>query len=207
MLKKITYFIFGLVYPLHKKFAVFIKLKEQKKIYRNFKKTGNGMSIRLPCRIINPQFISIGENFHSLNDLRLEAICEYEGVQYFPQIIIGNNVNINASCHIACIDRVSIGNNVLIASNVYISDHSHGKTSKEDLEIPPLKRLLFTNGSVNIEDNVWIGEGVCVLPGVTIGKNSIIGANSVVSKDVPPYCIVAGSPAKILKDLRDQRID
>jgi acetyltransferase-like isoleucine patch superfamily enzyme len=59
-------------------------------------------------------------------------------------------------------------------------------------------------GPVIIEDEVWIGNGACILPNVTIGKHSIIGSNAVVTKDIPPYCVAAGVPAKIIKQYNPQ---
>ena len=100
--------------------------------------------------------------------------------------------------HIGCIDEVRIGNNVLMASRIYISDHFHGNTSIETLKLAPLERPLISKGPVIIEDNVWIGEGVCIMPGVKVGRNAVIGANAVVTKDVPPYSIAVGIPAVVV---------
>ena len=84
-----------------------------------------------------------------------------------------------------------------------ITDNSHGDTLYETLQTPPHKRKLVSKGPVIIEDNVWIGDKATVLPGVTIGKGAIVAANAVVTKDVPPYCIVAGIPAKIVKEIKN----
>jgi len=170
-----------------------------RKFSKLFKKVGVGFSITGKYQIMNPKYISIGDNFFSLHSLRIEAWDTYQGEKFSPEIIIGDNVCMNTDCHIGCINKVVIGNNVLMASRIYISDHSHGKISKEALELPPAKRKLYSRGPVIIEDNVWIGEGVCILPGVTVGKNSIIGANSVVTKSIPPNSIIAGIPAIILQ--------
>ncbi len=88
---------------------------------------------------------------------------------------------------------------MLIGSNVLITDHSHGTTSEADLRLPPLLRPLADRGPVVIESNVWIGEGVCILPGVRVGTNAIIGANAVVTRDVPPGDVVGGIPARTIK--------
>lgn len=168
-------------------------------ISRQFKFIGENSVIVAEAIIKNPQYISIGNNFTSLYNLRLEAWDQYAGQQFQPSLVIGDNVNMNTDCHIGCIERVEIGNDVLIASRVYISDHSHGDISAEAFALPPVARPLRTKGPVRIEDNVWIGEGVCVLPGVTIGRSAIIGANSVVTRDVPANSIAAGNPARIIK--------
>ena len=122
------------------------------------------------------KYIAIGDNFVALSGLWISAYDNYEGMQYNPQITIGNNVSLNFNCHIGCINKVSIGDNVLIASKVYITDHFHGEI--ENTLVMPTKRPLVSKGPVIIEENVWIGESVVILPNITIGKNSIIGANS-----------------------------
>ena len=89
-----------------------------------------------------------------------------------------------------------------MASKIYISDCSHGSYACNENDSSPLSipknRKMFSN-PVNIEDNVWLGEFVSVLPGVTIGKGTIVGANSVVSKSLPPNVIAVGTPAKPIK--------
>ena len=82
-----------------------------------------------------------------------------------------------------------------------ITDNAHGKPELESLNIAPLNRSLYSSGSVIIDDNVWIGEGAMIMPNVHIGKGSIIAANSVVTKDIPPYSIAAGIPAKVIRTM------
>lgn len=178
-----------------------LNLQYDNKVFSSFKKLGNNYSIPVERYIKGFQYISIGDNFTSLYNLRIEAWDFYQNVSFNPEIIIGNNVSFNSDVHIGCIDRVLIGNDVLIASKVYISDHSHGAINSSELSIPPVSRELYSKGPVIIKDKVWIGENVSILPGVTVGEAAIIGANSVVTKDVPARAIVAGNPAKILKQL------
>ena len=108
----------------------------------------------------------------------------------------------NDYVHITAAHSVEIGDNVLMASKIYISDCSHGSyvgnENDSDPMVSPVDRPLSMK-AVTIEDNVWLGEFVSVLPGVTIGKGTIVGANSVVSKSLPPYVIAVGSPAKPIK--------
>lgn len=132
---------------------------------------------------------------------RIECINNYQGVKYKPKLIIGNGVTLGFYCHIAVINEITLGDNVLLGSRVLITDHSHGRFCKEQQDIPYEKRPLYSKGPIHIEDNVWLGENVCILPNVTIGKGSIIGANSVVTHDIPPYSMAVGAPAKIVKQL------
>lgn len=166
-----------------------------------FKDLGANSSFKYPLYLHGGKRISIGENFACDHRLRLDAFEEFLEEKFNSEIIIGNNVIIQKDCHIGAINKIIIGNNVLIASKVYISDHSHGSTNKEDLLNPPVKRKLYSKGPVIIEDNVWLGEGVVVLPGVIIGKNSIIGANSVVTKSIPKNSVAVGIPARIIKSI------
>ncbi|WP_165958227.1 DapH/DapD/GlmU-related protein [Segetibacter sp. 3557_3] len=167
-----------------------------------FAALGAGSSVAPLFFIKNPKYMKIGQNFSSLHNLRLEAWDSYAGTNYSPQLSIGDNVCFNSDVHIGCIDKVQIGNNVLLASRIFISDHSHGEINTEALKLPPIARQLFSKGPVIIEDNVWIGEGVSILHGVTIGKNAIIGANAVVTKSIPPNCVAGGIPCKVLKALQ-----
>lgn len=124
-----------------------------------------------------------------------------EGQRLTPEIKIGGNVSIESDCHISAINNVSIGDNVLIASFVYISDHSHGAVTSEELGLPPLQRSLYSKGPIEIGSNVWIGEKVCILPNVKIGEGAIIGAGSVVTKDIPARSVAVGNPAKVIRQL------
>ena len=151
------------------------------------------------CIITGHRYIHFGGNFAALARNRIEAIAKHQGVTYSPLIIFGRNVSMEYDCHIGAVNRIEIGDNVLMASRVYISDHSHGNTTSEALSIPPNQRIVVSKGPVIIEDNVWLGEGVAVMPNVRIGRSSIIGANSVVTHDIPPYSIAAGAPARVIQ--------
>lgn len=155
--------------------------------------------IRLPFDIRNRRFIKFGKNLTTGFSCRLEAFAEKKSKDKI--LILGDNIEINDYVHIAAGEKIVIGDNVLIASKVYISDLNHGNYKGINQDTPlsrPNERGLSTNPVV-IKNNVWIGEGVCVLSGVTIGKGSIIGALSVVSKSIPDYSIAVGSPARVIK--------
>jgi acetyltransferase-like isoleucine patch superfamily enzyme len=168
----------------------------------DFKKTGSGIYFQYPLYLHGGKYITIGNGFDCDHRLRLEAWFEFLGDKFNPEIFIGNNVSIQKDCHIGAINKIVIGNNVLLASKVYISDHSHGEITKETLLLPPSQRKLYSKGPIIIEDNVWLGEGVVVLSDVTIGENSIIGANAVVTKSIPKNSIAAGNPARIIREIK-----
>jgi acetyltransferase-like isoleucine patch superfamily enzyme len=142
--------------------------------------------------------IEFGINFTCGRGVRIETNPHCNKKTLF----IGDNVEFNDRVHITAFSSVIIGNNVLLASNIYISDTIHGSYVGDKFDSPPTlppnsRKLSYK--SVRISDNVWIGEGVCILPGVTIGKGVIIGANSVVTKNIPDYTIAVGSPARVIK--------
>jgi lipopolysaccharide O-acetyltransferase len=156
--------------------------------------------VRLPFDIRNKRFIDLGSCLTTGVGCRIEA---FPTIKESKKIILkfGNNIEINDYVHIAAGSWISIGNNVLIASKVFISDINHGNYTSDNQDSPlsiPKERNLSTN-PVIIEDNVWIGESVCVLPGVRIGRGSIIGSLSVVTKNIPEFSIAVGSPAKVVK--------
>ena len=155
--------------------------------------------IRFPADIRGRSYIDVGKGFTTGVGCRLEA---YPVDAKSKTLFIGENVQINDYVHITAMENVSIGDNVLIASRVYISDNSHGCYSGEgehsSPEVPPQERAYHIK-RVRIDDNVWLGEMVSVLPGVTIGTGTIVGANSVVSKDLPSNVIAVGAPAIPIK--------
>jgi len=168
-------------------------------VVNRFRQAGKKFRIGCYAKIRGAKYIHIGSRFKAGSGLRLEAIEEYRGQRFTPYISIGDNFCASEYCHIGAIHRVEIGNDVLLGSKVYITDHQHGTTDLTDLKEKPLERKLSCKGAVKIEDSVWIGDGVVILPGVTIGRNSVLGANCVVTRDIPPYSVAAGIPARIIK--------
>jgi len=155
--------------------------------------------VRLPIKVRNKKLIDFGRGLTTGVGCRLDAFS-FDNEQT-KKIKFGSCVQINDYVHIAAVESVFIGDNVLIASKVFISDHNHGSYSGEmhsDPNQPPALRPIISK-PVMIDDNVWLGELVCIMPGVTVGKGSIVGAHSVVTHDIPSYSIAVGSPAKVIK--------
>ena len=158
----------------------------------------NARLIRYPCYLRNSKNILINKGFTCGYNCRIESI---QTDNKYGIIRFGENVKIGDSVHIASADSVEIGNNVLIASHVFISDLDHGTYNGNNQTSPetnPDDRKIFSK-PIQIGNNVWVGENVVILKGVNIGDGCIIGANSVVTKDVEKNCIVAGVPATIIK--------
>ena len=170
--------------------AIMLKSRTRKA----FGKIGNNSYVYNPFVISHPDKISIGNNVKILDNARI-SIYDVENtnesvVQIEDECYIGYNLSILA------LAKIHIGRKVLIASNVLITSQNHG-INPESTEYYMDQAL---NGKeVYIGEGSWIGEKTCILPGVNIGKKCVIGAGSVVTKDIPDYCISAGNPAKIIK--------
>lgn len=155
--------------------------------------------IRFPFDLRGRKFIDPGENLTTGVGCRLEAFSPHGG----RTMHFGKNVQMNDYVHICAMQDVTIGDNVLMAGKIYISDNSHGcykGSPGEDIspDVPPIQRS-YRTAPVHVGDNVWIGEGVVILPGVTIGRGAVIGANSVVNRDIPAATIAVGQPARPVK--------
>lgn len=148
-----------------------------------------------PLRILSPRYIFIGKNVTILPMARIECVRKWKDKTYHGELVIGDGTSIEQSCHIIAGDRLEIGREVTISAFVYIADCGHGidDVTKDVMEQP------LEVHTTKIEEGAFIGIGARIMPGVTIGKHAIVGANAVVCRDVPDYCIAAGVPAKIIK--------
>ena len=149
-----------------------------------------------PRSILGLGSMKFGDNIRILAGARLEV---YKQRPYEAMLKIGSNVSINYDIHIGCINKIVIGDNTLIASDVFITDHSHGDPHAPASDLSYSDMKLFSPGPVIIEKNCWIGEKASIMPNVQIGAGSIVGANSVVTKSFPPNSIIAGVPAKLIR--------
>lgn len=154
---------------------------------------GEKSNVIFPLSIDGMENISIGNHVYVAYKTWLAAV-PLTGAEKC-ELIIGDGTNIGNFNHIYATRSIIIGNNVLTADKVYISDNLHGY---EEITVPIMKQPIKQIGNVIIGDGTWLGENVCVI-GAKIGKNCVIGANSVVNKDIPDYCVAVGTPAKIIK--------
>lgn len=171
----------------------------EKEMIEGFLKAGKNAYIQYPCNKIEGKGgIEIGDNFHANSGLFM-ACYGSKGTQ--AKITIGNNVIINYDSQITAIKHISIGDDVLTGSRILITDHYHGDTDTQALKDIPIQRPLVSKGDVKIGSRVLIGSGVAILPGVVIGDDCIIGVNSVVTHSFPPRSVIAGIPAKLIRQL------
>ena len=111
------------------------------------------------------------------------------------RLSIGEGTYVGRFCHFYATSRIEIGKKVLIADKVYLSDNLHGY---KNIDMPVIDQPVEQLAPVIIHDGAWLGENVCVV-GASVGRNSVVGANSVVTRDIPDYCVAAGAPAIIIK--------
>ena len=173
-----------------------------------FGNTPKSLTIELPRTIVNPQKMFLGNDIWLGPNTLLIAITRYPtsvmqrpGVaqinqRFNPKITIGNRVSATAGLQIAAQSDITIEDDVLFAANVNITDGLHGY---EHVNEPYKYQNMFRIAPILIKRGCWIGQNVVILPGVTIGSFSIIGANSVVSHSIPDRCIAVGAPARVIK--------
>lgn len=162
----------------------------------------------------NKQYIKIGRNVtigkyarincypnnHKEDYLKTEANLSNgvgeAGKIDIPEITIGDDCNIGQRLSLLAGGKINIGRGVLMASDILVTSENHSINPEEELLYMD-QPLICAN--VNIKDGCWIGEKVIIMPGVTIGRKSVIGAGSIVTHDIPDYCIAVGNPAQVIK--------
>lgn len=166
-----------------------------------FKNVGNILKLKIRYKTSTIRFplqasFSDINNIHIADDVFIDSRSIIRIIDNCT-LHIGEGTNIGLLCHISGTkNRIVIGENVLIAPRVYISTTNR---RYDDVSLPIIKQGYTSKGDVVIDDGCWIGVGSCILSGAHIGKNTVIGANSVVTKNVPAYSVAAGNPARVIK--------
>ena len=176
--------------------GLFFRLKGVLYYRRVFGSFGSGSVLYKPLLLSCPQFMHIGSGVLIRPGARLEAV--ETSSQKPPELRIGKNVNIEQNVHIVCHSRIVIGNDVSITGHCAIVDVTH---PYEDVSNPVKigSRILSEQSSVEIGDGTFLGFGAVIMPNVRIGTHCVIGALSVVTRDMPDYSVAAGNPARILR--------
>jgi maltose O-acetyltransferase len=142
------------------------------------------------AEILRQLFCAVGSNLW----IEPPFYCDYGS-----NIFLGDNVYFNFNCVILDPARVEIGNNVLVGPNVQIYTATH------PLDPAQRRQLLEYAREIRIGSDVWIGGGAILCPGVSIGARSVIGAGSVVTKDVPEGVLAAGNPCRVIREVRQEK--
>jgi carbonic anhydrase/acetyltransferase-like protein (isoleucine patch superfamily) len=160
-----------------------------------FHAVGQRSLLELPIRLWGESHIAVGESVFIGSGSWLQVLPGSEPM-VDPVISIGDGTSIAGSCTITAARSVVIERQVLMARHVYISDHTH---AHQRHDLPIIDQGITNVAPVRIRQGAWLGQGVVVCPGVTIGRNAVIGANSVVRDDVPDFCVAVGAPAKVIR--------
>lgn len=157
------------------------------------KQCGIGLIAKKGVRINKPKQVCIGKRVRLdlYSSIHLNQISRKR-----PMVKIGDNVLIGAYSSIGCSNEITIEKDVLLAPHVHITDRNH---TFENVGIPINQQSAVSPGPVFIGKETWLGYGVQIMPNVKIGRHCVVAAGSIVTKDIPDYCVVAGIPAKVIK--------
>lgn len=160
---------------------------------KRYKYLGRAAEVVSPLKVYYPERIVIGDNVRIGYKSWLAADALKKGGDC--ELIFGEGCRIGNFNHIYATEKIEFGKYVLTADRVYISDNLH---EFEDVDVPIMNQGIRQLKNVSIGDGAWIGENACII-GADVGKNSVIGANSVVTRDIPDFSVAVGSPARVIK--------
>jgi acetyltransferase-like isoleucine patch superfamily enzyme len=166
-----------------------------------FYSIGSNCAIMPPFRFYNLKEVKIGDN------VVIHPDCWIQGLDIaisnnYPKLIIGNGSSVGMHTIISAAHSIIIGNDVLIAPHVYISDYGH---EYNDISIPISRQGIRKVKEIKIDDGTWIGYNAILLPGAQIGRNCVIGAHSVVNSKIPDNCVAVGNPARIFSSYNKEK--
>ena len=158
------------------------------------------LSVGEGFRAYNPERITVGDDVAIGRNVILRALTHYPWSdppqQFEPHLEIGPGCFISHGAHLSCVEGITLGPRVMIADHVYVADHDHDYRA---VDIPIKQQALIASGPVTIGADSWIGANACITGGVRIGRHCVIGAQSVVTKDIPDFSVAVGAPARVVK--------
>lgn len=176
-------------------YEILVKIKTILWYKQLFGVIGKHCAIFTPLRLIGPHNINIGDWVRIYKNSRIETIERWGDTKFNPTIVIGNRTTFEQCLHLTCASRVEIGEDVVILADVMITDINHEYT---EIDKSIMQQPIDVKETV-IGSFCFIGMGARIMAGVRLGKNCIVGSNSVVIGEFPDYCVIVGSPAKIIK--------
>ena len=159
-----------------------------------FASFGHHSVIVPPVRLSGERRIAVGSGVFIGSNSWLQAIGDHSSD---VALIVGDGTSIAGNSVLSAASSVTLGRKVLLARNVYISDHIHAYAASG---VPVLDQGLTRVEPVSIGDGAWLGQNVVVCPGVRIGSGAVIGANAVVVDDIPAFTLAVGAPARVVRD-------
>ncbi len=165
---------------------------------RRFGRFGRGSSMAFPTgAVFGERWIEVGEDtMIGMHVTMCAGMVPGQDLGPQPVLRVGDRCVIGRGSHIVAHRSIEIGNDVFTGPYVYITDQNHGYTDPD----VPIGRQWPSNETVSIAPGAWLGAGVIVLPGARIGRNVVVAAGSVVRGEVPDHCVVAGVPARVVRE-------
>jgi len=181
-----------------------VKRLIRKAVYPNPRgvSVGDGSRICRPRRIRGGEYLTMGDRAWIEAHSSIEAVCKWRAQRFQPRISIGSDVYIGRYFFMTAVGMVRIDDGCVLAEHVYITDCGHGLDPREG---PIMERPLFSKGEVVIGARTFLGYRSCVLAGVELGENCVVGANSVVTRSFPSHSMVVGVPARLIKTYSPDR--
>lgn len=171
-----------------------VRYAEMQQLRSELKYCGKNIRIDYGAQVEHPEFITMRDDV-TINSHAWISIVPLSG-EHEPSLEIAKGTYIGRFATISCSNRIVIEEDVLISDRVFITDVYHGFL---DATRPISRQPLYSTGTVEIGSGSWIGIGVSIMPNVKIGKHCVIGANAVVTHDIPDYHVAAGVPARIIR--------
>jgi acetyltransferase-like isoleucine patch superfamily enzyme len=162
----------------------------------HLRKCGSDSFILRPRLINGPEYIELGDRTMINKHSWLSAISEYAGERFHPRLMFGNDVYVGRYACIVATQDIVIEDGCVLSEHVYVADNGHGLSPRAGLI---MQQKLVHKGAVRLGPHCFIGYRACILPGVQLGEHCVVGANSVVTESFPPYSMVAGIPARLIK--------